>query len=82
MTANAFTPATGTENTAAASTTIAGTVIMTAIIIANRQGIVAYYDIIPSNWAAFPPRMARRSASLNPGVLRTWSTVVVLQGYG
>lgn len=72
MTGNAFTPATGTANTVAASTTIIGTAIATAItataIITSQY---AYYDLIPSNWAAFPPRIARRSGSLKLGVLRT-----------
>jgi len=72
MTGNAFTEATGTANTAAASTIIIGTAIATGItattIATSRH---RYYDLIPSNWAAFPPSIARRSASLNPGVLRT-----------
>ena len=40
------------------------------------------YDLIPSSFAAVSPSIAARSASLRPGVLRMWSTEVLVQGNG
>src|SRR5262249_14967246 len=38
--------------------------------------------LMSSSFAAFSPRIARRSASLKPGVARMWSTAVVVHGKG
>ena len=38
--------------------------------------------LIPSSFAAVPPSIATRSASLKPGVPRMWSTEVFVHGYG
>jgi len=38
--------------------------------------------LIFSNISAVPPRIAIRSASDKPGVARTSSTIVLVQGYG
>ena len=76
MMANAFSEDIGKATGAASSMTIAGIAIGTAIgantiAITIATSLKIAYDLIPSNRAAFPPRMARRSASLNPGVFNT-----------
>jgi hypothetical protein len=43
---------------------------------------VKRYPVMPSSFAAVPPSIAPRSASLKPGALRMWSTEVLVHGNG
>ena|SRR6516162_4369837 len=48
----------------------------------RRTIFVVYVGLIARSFSAVSARIATRSASLNPGVVRTWSTAVLVQGNG
>jgi hypothetical protein len=50
--------------------------------IKGQDMLAIYAGLIARSFSAVSPRIATRSASLSPGVVRMWSTAVLVQGKG